>query len=98
MAQERIIVEGSRWLEELRAALGEELVDVGYRVEGDAVDFVIVYAHGGRDAAGQRFTDAMLRARGTLPPFESISFEDGQVPGPWSSYPRVSTVSADSSQ
>lgn len=89
MAQERIIVEGSRWLEELRAALGEELVDIGYRVEGDAVDFVIIYAHGGRDAAGQRFTDAMLRARGTLPPFDFISFEQGHVPGPWNEYESI---------
>ena len=89
MAQERIVVEGSRWLAELRAALGDELVDIGYALEGDYVDFVIIYAPGGRDAAGQRFTDAMLKARGSLPPFDFISFEEGKVPGPWDRYQSI---------
>lgn len=86
MAQQRIDVEGSRWLKELQAALGNELVDICYSTEGEGIDFLLVCATGSRDLARQHFVDAMLRARGDIPPFEFISFEQGQVPQPWDKY------------
>lgn len=85
MAQEQIHLEGSRWLTELQAALGDELVDVCYSIEGEGIDFLLVYAEGARNAAGQLFTEALLKAR-DIPPFESISFEQGKVPGPFDQY------------
>ncbi|MBT5775543.1 MAG: hypothetical protein HOH95_14345 [Dehalococcoidia bacterium] len=91
MAQERIVVEGSRWLAELRAALGDELVDVRFSIEGEGIDFVLVYATGARDAVGRLFTEALLRA-GDIPPFESISFEEGRLQGPWDEYRSINTL------
>lgn len=86
MAQERIDIEGSRWLTELQAALSDDLVDICYSTEGEGIDFLLVYATGARDVARQQFVDAMLRAQGSIPPFEFISFEIGQVPQPWDKY------------
>ena len=91
MAQERITVEDSRWLDELRSALSDELLDVRYSIEGEGIDFLLVYAPGKRDAAGQTFTDALLRAT-DIPPFESISFEEGQIPRPFDQYRSIRTL------
>ena len=91
MAQEQIHLEGSRWLSELQAVLGDELVDVCYSIEGEGIDFLLVYAEGARGAAGQLFTDALLRAR-DIPPFESISFEQGKVPGPFDQYRSIQAL------
>jgi hypothetical protein len=88
MARERVNLESAQWLAELRAALDDVLTDVLYAIEGEGVDFVLVYAPGQRNAAGERFTDALLRAA-DLPPFESISFEVGHVIEPFDQYRSV---------
>jgi hypothetical protein len=61
MAQQRIDLERTQWLEELRVAVGDELVDVRYAVEGEGVDFVVVYLLGQKQPAVERFL-ATLRA------------------------------------
>ena len=85
MAHERIDIEGWLWLTELQAAIGDALVDVCYSTEGEGIDFLLVYATGGRNVAGKLFTEVLLRAR-DIPPFESISFEQGKVPAPFDQY------------
>jgi hypothetical protein len=77
MAQQRINLEGSRWLTELQAALGDELVDVRYSIEGEGVDFVVVYLPGQKQPAVERFL-AALRAAPDCPPFDIYLNEQGQ--------------------
>ena len=85
MAQERIGIEGTEWLRELRAALDDVLIDVRCVAEGDGYDFLLVHSSGNDRAALERFTTAFARAS-DIPPFDLISFEDGHVPKHYGDY------------
>jgi hypothetical protein len=91
MEQERADLESAQWLRELRAALDDVLVDVRYAVEPESFDFVLVYSPGTRRRAIERFSEAFTRTR-EIPPFDHISFEDGDIPEPWNEYRSIRAV------
>lgn len=93
MAQEQLDFEGTQWLKELRAVLGDELVDVRCVREGEGYDFLLVYSPGNDRSALERFVEAFNRAP-DIPPFDLISFEDGQVPDHYGEYESVSVAPA----
>lgn len=93
MAQELAGLEGTEWLKELRAALGDELVDVRCVRESDGYDFLLVYSPGNDRAALERFTAAFKRAS-DIPPFDLISFEDGKVPAHYGDYESIAPAPA----
>ncbi len=88
MAQKPVSLEDSQWVAELRAAIGDKLVDVRYVAEGDGYDFLIVYSPGSRRLAIDRFTEALRRAP-DMPPFDLIGFEQGLVPEYYGEYQSV---------
>jgi hypothetical protein len=93
MAQEQLDFEGTQWLKELRAALGEELVDVRCVREGEGYDFILVYSPGNDRASLERFVEAFNRAP-DIPPFDLMSFEAGRVPHYYDEYKSISVAPA----
>ncbi len=85
MAESPFSLEDATWVESLRAAFGEALVDVRVVAEGDGGDFIVVHAAGRRREALEQFLGA-LRADETSPPFEFMLFEVGQVPDYYREY------------
>lgn len=68
------------WEQRLRDAIGESLLDVRTRREGDAVDFLLVHPHGGRRAAICAFSDALTAAE-EIPPFDIRTVDEDTAGG-----------------